>query len=50
LQIQWVGAVVIGLFFTCFGYILVTKFKVVSEIECSPKENKIDFTKIELIN
>lgn len=47
LQIQWVGAVVIGLFFTCFGYILFTKFKVVSEIECSPKENKIDFTKIE---
>ncbi len=50
LQIQWVGAVVIGLFFTCFAYILLTKFKVVSEIECSPKENKIDFNKIELIN
>jgi choline-glycine betaine transporter len=49
LQIQWVGAVVIGLFFTCFGYILFTKFKEVSEIECSPKENKIDFNKIELI-
>ncbi|KGJ91525.1 choline transporter [Colwellia psychrerythraea] len=50
LQIQWVGAVVIGLFFTCFAFILLTKFKVVSEIECSPKENKIDFNKIELIN
>jgi len=50
LQIQWVGAVVIGLFFTCFGYILFKKFKVVSEIECSPKENKIDFNKIELVN
>jgi len=50
LQIQWVGAVVIGLFFTCFAYILFTKFKVVSEIECSPKENKIDFNKIELVN
>jgi choline-glycine betaine transporter len=50
LQIQWVGAVVIGLLFTCFGYILFTKFKVVSEIECSPKENKIDFNKIELVN
>jgi choline-glycine betaine transporter len=49
LQIQWVGAVVIGLFFTCFGYILFSKFKVVSEIECSPKENKIDFNKIELV-
>ena len=50
LQIQWVGAIVIGLFFTCFGYILLTKFREVSEIECSPKENKIDFNKIELIN
>jgi len=50
LQIQWVGAVVIGLFFTCFAYILFKKFKVVSEIECSPKENKIDFNKIELVN
>lgn len=49
LQIQWVGAVVIGLFFTCFAYILLTKFKAVSEIECSPKENKIDFNKIELV-
>jgi len=49
LQIQWVGAVVIGLFFTCFGYILFSKLKVVSEIECSPKENKIDFNKIELV-
>ncbi|WP_077338702.1 BCCT family transporter [Pseudocolwellia agarivorans] len=47
LQIQWVGAVVIGLFFTCFGYILFTKFKEVAAIESSPKENKIDFTKIE---
>jgi hypothetical protein len=50
LQIQWVGAVVIGLFFTCFGYILLTKYKEVSQIECSPKENEIDFNKIELIN
>jgi len=50
LQIQWVGAIVIGLFFTCLGYILLTKYKEVSEIECSPKENKIDFNKIELIN
>jgi choline-glycine betaine transporter len=50
LQIQWVGAVVIGLFFTCFGYILLTKFKEVSEIKGSPEENEIDFNKIELIN
>jgi choline-glycine betaine transporter len=50
LQIQWVGSVVIGLFFACFAYILLTKYKTVSEIKCSPKENQIDFNKIELIN
>ena len=48
LQIQWVGAVVIGLFFTCFGYIILTKYKVVSEIASSPEANEIDFNKIEL--
>lgn len=50
LQIQWVGAIVIGLYFTTFGYILFARFKVVSEIEHSPLENKIDFNKIELMN
>lgn len=50
LQIQWVGAIVIGIFFSCFGYILFKKYNIVKEIECSPKENKIDFNKIELIN
>ena len=49
LQIQWVGAVVIGLFFSCFGYILFKKFDEVRAIDSSPKDNKIDFTKIELI-
>ena len=50
LQIQWVGAIVIGIFFSCFGYILLKKYKVVSAIERSPEENKIDFNKIELVN
>lgn len=50
LQIQWVGAIVIGIFFSCFAYIMFKKYNVVKEIECSPKENKIDFNKIELIN
>lgn len=49
LQIQWVGAVVIGIFFTCLAYILLTKYKAVSEIESAPKENSLDFNKIELI-
>ena len=50
LQIQWVGAVVIGLFFTCFGYILFSKFKEVAAIDNSPKANEIDFTKLEKIS
>ena len=50
LQIQWVGAVVIGLFFACLGYILVKKYQSVSAIESSPEENEMDFKKIDLLN
>ena len=50
LEIQWVGALSIGLIFSCFGYILVTKYRKVTAIECSPEDNKIDFDKIELVN
>lgn len=50
LEIQWVGATAIGLIFCCFGYILFAHFNTVRAIERSPKENKIDFTKIELAN
>ncbi|TRX54920.1 BCCT family transporter [Thalassomonas sp. M1454] len=50
LQIQWVGAVVIGLFFSCFSYILIKKFAQVKAITASPKANKIDFDKINLTN
>lgn len=49
LQIQWVGALAIGLILGCFGYILLSHFQKVAEIERSPKSNKVDFTKIELI-
>ncbi|GGJ01786.1 choline transporter [Shewanella hanedai] len=50
LEIQWVGALAIGLILACFGYIMATKYKKVAAIERSPKENKIDFSKIELAN
>jgi len=50
LEIQWVGAIVIGIFFTCFAFILKNKYQVVKQIERSPEENKIDFNKIELVN
>ena len=48
LQIQWVGALAIALILSCFGYILKSHYRKVTDIERSPKENKIDFTKIEL--
>lgn len=50
LQIQWVGAVVIAIFFACFGYILKQKLTSVNAIKSSPIENKVDFSKIELTN
>ena len=50
LQIQWVGALAIGLILGCFAYILKNNFQTVADIERSPKENKIDFTKIELMS
>jgi len=50
LQIQWVGALAIGLILGCFGYILAKKHNKVAAIERSPKENEIDFSKIELAN
>jgi len=43
-----VGALAIALILGCFGYIMATKYRRVAEIERSPKENKIDFGKIEL--
>lgn len=47
LQIQWVGALVIGLFYCCLGYILYSKFGSVRAIDSSPEENELDFKKIE---
>jgi hypothetical protein len=50
LQIQSVGAVVIAIFFGCFGFILINKFKADKTINRSPKENTIDFNKIEAVS
>jgi choline-glycine betaine transporter len=50
LQIQWVGALAIGLILGCFGYIVLVHYRNVVGIKSSPKENQIDFGKIELAN
>ena len=50
LQIQWVGALAIGLILGCFGYILKNHFHTVAEIEHSPKENVSHFIDVGLTN
>ncbi|MCL1078056.1 BCCT family transporter [Parashewanella spongiae] len=46
LQIQWVGALAIGLLVACFVYILRYKFNEVNAIESSPSANQLDFSKL----
>jgi hypothetical protein len=46
LQIQWIGAVVVGIYLACVAFIILTKRKEVLEIDASPAENELDFTKI----
>jgi len=50
LQIQWVGAVVIGLMLSCFLFILFKHLKTVIEIETSPKQNILDFNNTEQVD
>ena len=50
LQIQWIGAVVIGLYVACLAYIVLFKSKEVMEINASPEENTLDFNKIETVH
>ena len=47
LQIQWVGALVIGLYFACFGYILLVRRAEVGAIDSSPADRKLDFAATE---
>jgi choline-glycine betaine transporter len=47
LRIQWVGALVIALYFGCFAYILAKKRSEVAAIDSSPEENVLDFHKVD---
>ena len=47
LQIQWIGAVVIGLYVACLTYIVMFKRAEVMAIDASPEENTLDFGRIE---
>ncbi len=47
LQIQWVGALVIGIYFACILYIFMKKRTEVANIKGSPESNVLDFEKVE---
>jgi hypothetical protein len=50
LRIQWVGALVIGIYFACILYIITRYWKTVSSINSSPEENKLDYSLVDSAN
>ena len=50
LQIQWIGAVVVGIYGACLAYIFVFNRVEVAGIESSPPENDLDFDKIRSVH
>ncbi|WP_170596731.1 BCCT family transporter [Ruegeria arenilitoris] len=50
LQIQWIGAVVVGLYLACVVYILIAKRKEVMSIDSMPEDRDLDFHKVETVH
>ncbi|NOD84570.1 MULTISPECIES: BCCT family transporter [unclassified Ruegeria] len=50
LQIQWIGAVVVGLYLACVVYILITKRQEVLSIDSMPEDRDLDFHKVETVH
>ena len=50
LEIEWIGAIVIGLVVSCLIYIVATKRNIVTNIKSSPAENNLDFDKVNAID
>ncbi|MGQ7845303.1 hypothetical protein ACUNV4_12550 [Granulosicoccus sp. 3-233] len=50
LQIQWIGAVVVGIYLACVIFIVVTKRREVLSLTSSPPENTLDFTRIDTVH
>ena len=50
LQIQWIGALVIGIYFACLAYIMTTKRQEVWSINSSPEGRTVDFAKIDTVH
>ena len=50
LQIQWIGAIVVGIYLACVVYILVNKRSEVAAIDASPESHVLDFHKIDTVH
>lgn len=50
LQIQWIGAIVVGIYFSCLIYIVVAKRKEVMAIDSSPEGRELNFGKIDSVH
>ncbi|WP_171174024.1 BCCT family transporter [Ruegeria sp. HKCCD8929] len=50
LQIQWIGAIVIGLYLACVLYIALLKRTEVLSIASSPEDRNLDFHKVEQVH
>lgn len=48
LRIEWVGALVIGLYFSCFAYIMLKKRTEVASITSSHKETTYEFKQVDV--
>lgn len=46
LQIQWIGAIVVGLYLACVIFILIARRRQVLALTTSPPENTLDFSRI----
>ena len=49
LQIQWIGAVVVGIYFACLFYILTVRRAQVAAITASPEGRVLDFGRIDKV-
>ncbi len=50
LQIQWIGAVVVGIYFACLLFIFIKKRSEVMAITSSPEDRVLDFHKVDTVH
>ncbi len=50
LQIQWIGAVVVGIYVACVAYVVLTKRREVMAIDSSPEGRSLDFHKVDTVH